>query len=172
MEMFEQIEQKQWWNYLGEDLQKLLKTSEFIFKQVKGWGADLPGGREEFDDFSFVVFPAAKAYEGFLKKLFLDLKFITEEDYYGKHFRIGKALNPSLPKELRHEGVYDKITHYCQGRDLADKLWDTWRLSRNLTFHWFPNEKNAISLSEAGERIDMIVKAIDASFKECKVDFK
>ena len=117
----------------------------------------------------FVVFPAAKAYEGFLKKLFLDLKFITEEDYYGKHFRIGKALNPSLPKELRREGVYDKIVQFCQGHTLADKLWDTWRLSRNLTFHWFPNEKNAITLTEAGERIEMIIGAIDEAFKECKI---
>ena len=95
--------------------------------------------------------------------------FISEEDYYGKHFRIGKALNPSLPKELKKEGVYDKIVRYCQGRVLADKLWDTWRLSRNLTFHWFPDEKNAISLTEAGERIEMIVEAMDGAFKGCKI---
>ena len=169
METLEQLEQKVWWSYLGEDLQKLLKTSEFIYKEVTGWGADLPGGKEVFDDYSFVVFPAAKAYEGFLKKLFLDLKFITPEDYYGKHFRIGKALNPSLEKELRREGVYDKIVKYCQGQELADNLWNTWKLSRNLTFHWFPNEKNAITLSEAGERIEMVIAAIDQAFKECKI---
>jgi hypothetical protein len=169
METLSVLEKKIWWNYLGEDLQKLIQTSEFIYTAVESWGADLPGGKREFDDYSFVVFPAAKAYEGFLKKLFLDLKFISEEDYYGKHFRIGKALNPSLPKELRHEGVYDKIVQFCQGRTLADKLWDTWRLSRNLTFHWFPNEKNAITLSEAGERIEMIIGAIDEAFQECKI---
>jgi hypothetical protein len=169
METLEQLETKSWWGYLGEDLQKLLTTSEFIYRVVESWGADLPGGKREFDDYSFVVFPAAKAYEGFLKKLFLDLKFITDEDYYGKHFRIGKALNPSLPKELRHEGVYDKIVEYCQGHVLGDKLWDTWRLSRNLTFHWFPNEKNAITLIEAGERIEMIIGAIDEAYKECKL---
>lgn len=43
--------------------------------------------------------------------------FITEEDYFGKHFRIGKALNPSLEKEIRErEGVYDKIVVNCGGR--------------------------------------------------------
>lgn len=172
METLSVLEKKIWWSYLGEDLQKLISTSEFIYTAVESWGADLPGGKREFDDYSFVVFPAAKAYEGFLKKLFLDLKFITEEDYYGKHFRIGKALNPSLPKELRHEGVYDKIVQFCQGHTLADKLWDTWRLSRNLTFHWFPNEKNAITLSEAGERIEMIIGAVDEAFQECKLGKK
>jgi hypothetical protein len=170
METLEQLEKRSWWGYLGSDLQRLLSTSEFIYNAVESWGADLPGGRREFHDYSFVVFPAAKAYEGFLKKLFLDLKLITEEDYYGKHFRIGKALNPSLPKELRREGVYDKIVQHCQGEKLANKLWEAWRLSRNLTFHWFPNEKNAITLAEAGERIEMIINVIDEAFTECRVD--
>jgi hypothetical protein len=168
VETLEEIEGKVWWSYLGEDLQKLLAASEFIFSEVESWGADLPGGRREFDDYSFVVFPAAKAYEGFLKKLFLDLKLISEKDYYGKHFRIGKALNPSLPRQLKREGVYDKIVQLRQSHTLADNLWNTWRLCRNLTFHWFPNEKNAISLSQAGERIEMIIKAIDEAYKECK----
>lgn len=169
METIEELEKRTWWSYLGEDLQKLLMTSEFLYKVVESWGADLPGGKREFNDYSFVVFPAAKAYEGFLKKLFLDLKFITEEDYYGKHFRIGKALNPSLSKELRGDGVYDKIAEYCHGPELADKLWEAWKLSRNLTFHWFPNEKNAITLPEAGERIEMIINVIDEAFVGCNI---
>jgi hypothetical protein len=169
METIEQLEKRTWWSYLGDDLQKLLMTSEFLYRVVESWGADLPGGKKEFNDYSFVVFPAAKAYEGFLKKLFLELKFITEEDYYGKHFRIGKALNPSLPRELRSEGVYDKIAQYCNGPDLADKLWEAWRQSRNLTFHWFPNEKNAITLPEAGERIEMIINVIDEAFTGCNI---
>lgn len=169
METIEELEKRTWWSYLGEDLQKLLMTSEFLYKVVESWGADLPGGKREFNDYSFVVFPAAKAYEGFLKKLFLDLKFITEEDYYGKHFRIGKALNPSLSKELRSEGVYDKIAEYCHGQVLADKLWEAWKLSRNLTFHWFPNEKNAITLPEAGERIEMIINVIDEAVVGCNI---
>ena len=169
MDTLEQLETRSWWSYLGEDLEELLITSEYIYSVVGSWGANLPGGKKEFKDYSFVVFPAAKAYEGFLKKLFLNMGFITEEDYYGKHFRIGKALNPSLPKELEREGVYSKLVQYCGGHELADKLWDVWRLSRNLTFHWFPNEKNAITLVEAGERIGMIIDAIDQAFKECKI---
>lgn len=172
METLEQLEKRVWWDYLGEDLQKLIKSSEFIYHEVKSWGVDLPGGSQEFDDFSFVVFPAAKAYEGFLKKLFLDMKFISEEDYFGKHFRIGKALNPSLPKELEKESVYVKVVEYCKGRNLADKLWETWKYSRNLTFHWFPNEKNALTLSEAGQRMEMIIDAIDSSFEGCRIEDK
>lgn len=169
MEALQDLNKKVWWEYVQGDLQELLKESLLLLRTLKGMGADLPGGRKSFHDYSFVVFPAAKAYEGFLKKLFLDLKFINDEDYYGKHFRIGKALNPSLEKEIRRQGVYDKVVHFCQGHGLADKLWNTWKESRNLLFHWFPNEKNAISLDEAEEKISMIIDAIDDSFKECKV---
>jgi hypothetical protein len=165
----EALEQKVWWNYLETDLQKLLITSRFLVSTVKSWGVDLPGGEDEFNDYSFVVFPAAKAYEGFLKKMFLDLEFITNEDYYGKRFRIGKSLNPSLPKEIRKDSVYDKVVKHCGGKDLADNLWETWRISRNLVFHWFPNEKNAVTLDEAIERVNMITTAIDQSFKTCKL---
>jgi hypothetical protein len=169
MEVVEELEKRPWWNYLEGDLQRLLTTSYFLLDVVKSWGADLPGGKKELHDFSFIVFPAAKAYEGFLKKLFLDLKFITEEDYYGKHFRIGKSLNPSLPREIRVHSVYTKIVHYCGGKKLADNLWETWRVCRNLTFHWFPNEKNITTLPEAGERLQMVVNSIDGAFKDCRI---
>lgn len=163
----ESLEQKVWWSYLGEDLQKLLLASRFLIDTVQSWGVDLPGGRKEFNDYAFVIFPAAKAYEGFLKKMFLDLGFISQEDYFGKHFRIGKSLNPSLPKEMRGDEVYGKIVKYCGGKDLADNLWETWRVCRNLTFHWFPDEKNTVTFDEAKERVNMIISAIDAAFAGC-----
>ena len=151
-----------WWNYVEEDLRELLEASQVLINKVETW-------EEKFHDYSFVVFPAAKAYEGFLKKLFLDLGFITEEEYYGKRFRVGKALNPNLEKELRHESVYDKIVHFCQGRELADRLWETWKECRNLVFHWFPKEKNALTFIEAKARVQTIVESMDAAFKECKI---
>jgi len=158
----EPLNKKAWWPYLEEDLQELLKTTLLLIEKVKSWEV-------EFHDYSFLVFPAAKAYEGYLKKLFLDKGFITEEDYCGKHFRIGKALNPSLERRFREESVYDKIVNYCGGKELADLLWETWKTCRNLLFHWFPKEKRAITFGEAEERVAMIIKVIDTSFGECKI---
>ncbi|MDP1710312.1 MAG: RNase LS family HEPN domain-containing protein [bacterium] len=156
---------KIWWNYLGEDIQQLMEESFVLFEKAGTW-------EEKFTDYSFVVFPAAKAYEGFLKKMFFDLGFITREDYEGKHLRIGKELNPFLPKKIESAGVYKKLVKYCGGEELANNLWDTWKTSRNLTFHYFPNEKNALTLWEAGDRLEMIVGAIDMAFKECKINSK
>lgn len=158
--MKESLQGKIWWSYLEEDLQELLLTSAKLSAKAAELG-------EGVHDFSFIVFPAAKAYEGFLKKLFLDMGFISRENYFGKRFRIGRALNPSLDKNFRTESVYDKVANYCGGKELAEKLWETWRLSRNLVFHWFPDEKNALTLKEAQNRNEMIIQAIDASFKEC-----
>jgi len=156
------LEEKIWWRYLHEDLQELLKESVKLYNSVGVW-------EEKFHDYSFVVFPAAKAYEGFLKQVFLDLGFITKEDFNGKHFRVGKALNPSLDKRFREESVYDKIVDFCQGPALADSMWETWKSSRNLLFHWFPEEKNAITHEEAGVNIDLILATMDKTTKECKI---
>jgi len=155
--------QKFWWENLEKDIQELLNESFLLLNLFE----EEPG---KFSDFSFIVFPAAKAYEGFLKKLFLDKGFISEDDYYGKRFRIGKALNPYLEKEIRNESVYDKIVAHCGGTTLADLFWETWTSCRNRVFHWFPNEKKIVTLPEAGDKLEMIVKAIDEAYKACNTE--
>jgi hypothetical protein len=158
------LEKKNWWEYLEKDLQGLLREATLLIEKVSLWD-------EKFPDYSFIVFPAAKAYEGFLKRLFLERGFISEEDYYGKRFRVGKALNPSLEKRLRaKESVYDKIVQFCGGKDLADKMWNTWKVCRNLLFHWFPKEKNAITFDQSKERVALIIETIDAAFDGCKIE--
>lgn len=166
------IKNKVWWSYLEEDLQELLQQSALLLKTAERWSERLPNNHPEFHDYSFVVFPSAKAYEGFLKKLFLDMGFISEKEFLGKRFRVGKALNPALDRKYIHESVYKRIVDFCGGRGLADKLWNAWRECRNLLFHWFPKERNAISLSEAQDRFETIINAIDSAFKECKVGRK
>lgn len=150
-----------WWNYLEKGVRDLLEES-FILLDEAGQS------KTKFADYSFIVFPAAKAYEGFLKFVFWKKGFITSEDYYGSHFRIGKALNPQLEKKYRlKESVYDRIVDSCGGKDLADLLWETWKLCRNLVFHWFPKESRFLSLDEARERLFMITKAIDETWQSC-----
>lgn len=165
------LENKVWWTYIEEDLQELLAASEFLTNVVKSWGGDLPSGSKVFHDYSFVVFPAAKAYEGYLKKVFLDKGFISNEDYSGKRFRIGKALNPFLEDKFRErESVYDMVTKECGGKELADILWNAWTNGRNLVFHWFPNEKRAVTFPEAEEKIRSIIYAMDKAFEGCKIN--
>jgi len=150
-----------WWGLLEEGVRDLLTEAfDLLAKAEKD--------PTHFLDYSFIVFPAAKAYEGFLKSFFLEKGFISREDYFGKRFRVGKALNPQLEREYRlKEGVYDKIVNYCGGKELADLLWEAWKNGRNLIFHWFPDEKQFLTLTEAKERLFLIVKAIDAAYQKC-----
>lgn len=156
------LEEKVWWDYIHDDLKGLLRESVLLVERVGKWD-------EKFNDYAFVVFPAAKAYEGFLKTLFLDLGFITEKKFYGKRFRIGRALNPSFNRH-RKKSVYDKMVEFCSGKELPDALWDTWKHCRNLLFHWFPNEKNTITYQESKEKVDKVINSIDLAFKGCKID--
>lgn len=156
------LKNKPWYDYLEEDLRELLEEAFLLIDKFEG-------NHQSFHDYSFIVFPAAKAYEGFLKKVFLDLGFITSEDYYGKHFRIGKALNPQLEPYLRKESVYDKLVEFTGSKVLADMLWETWKNCRNLVFHWFPEEKRAINYEDAVNRVNTVVASIDEAFKECKL---
>lgn len=159
----ESLKLKPWWNYLEEDLAELLNESFTLLEKVRSWN-------EKFHDYSFVVFPAAKAYEGYLKKIFLDLGFIRKEDYYGKRFRIGRALNPQLERRFRDkESIYDRLAHFTGDKLLGDELWQTWKQGRNLVFHWFPDERNAITFEEAELRVEMIIASIDRAYKECKM---
>jgi len=158
-----ELENKVWWLSIHEDLRELLLESMLLVRRVEEWD-------EKFHDYAFVVFPAAKAYEGFLKGLFFDLKFISDNDYYGKHFRVGKALNPALDPVIREkEGVYDKVVKYCGGKDVADNLWQTWKSCRNLLFHWFPHEKNAIDFNEAKNRVEDVMNSIDLAYTGCNL---
>jgi hypothetical protein len=143
---------KVWWDYIEEDLQELLVASEFLTNVVKSWGGDMPQGSKVFHDYSFIVFPAAKAYEGFLKKMFLDLGFITNEDYVGKRFRIGKALNPFLEERLRdRESVYDRIVKHWEERHTM--LWEAWTNGRNLAFTGSQKTKKQFHLKKPKRRL-------------------
>lgn len=153
--------QENWWSYLDESEQELLKESFLLLEREEE-------GQDRWHDYAFVVFPAAKAYEGFLKKLFLDLNFLSREQYVGDRFRIGRALNPNLERELRGESIFDKLKASCNP-ELPEQLWQTWKKSRNLLFHWFPWHKNSISLPEARERVEMVVDSMKAAVAGCKI---
>lgn len=166
MTMVHDFSKKVWWDYIESDIKDLLIESAFLVEETKTW-------KKVFNDYSFVVFPAAKAYEGFLKKFFLDMGFITKEDYLGKHFRIGKSLNPNLERHLRDESwVYNRLGDFCGGDELPSQLWETWKLSRNLLFHWFPNQTNKVTMEEAHTRFDAVINALDAVFKVCDVQLR
>ena len=131
------------WEYLSPEEKDLISDSEYLSEQAKASSRVLT-------DYSYIVFPVSKAYEGFLKKIMLDLEVINQAQYESDHFRIGKALNPFIEPYLKAESYFDKICEKL-GTDLANTLWDHWKKGRNLLFHYFPNHLQCIRLTEAEE---------------------
>lgn len=136
--------------YLKNDQDQLIDDVENILKYLSQY---------QISDFSFVVAPAAKAYEGYLKDFFFDLDIIDENSYHSDRFRVGKTLNPSL--RYKRFSIYKKLTDInVNGEKLAEKLWSAWKQGRNEIFHYFPDNVKKLSLTEAQDRITLILKAI------------
>jgi len=137
--------------YLTGHQKNLVTDVEIILKRLQI--------QDSISDFSFLVSPIAKAYEGFLKDLFLKIGIITENDYSSDRFRVGKTLNPSL--RYKRFSVYQKLSDFDEkGEELAETLWDAWKFGRNEIFHYFPDNYRNLSKNEAEDRINLLLRAI------------
>lgn len=150
----EQHKHSLWYQYLDEGQRALVDTSISLMER-----RDL---LHDLKDYSFVVFPMSKTYEGFLKKVFFDLHLINKATYEGRRFRIGRALNPDIRNHQRDEDwLFDDVALKF-GVDAARQLWDTWLLCRNHVFHYFKDGKQFLTLNEAENRLEMIISAMQA----------
>lgn len=145
-------EKSELWKYLSVGQKDLVRQGYFLLEDAKTHSP-----KHEVSDYSYLVFPFAKAYEGFLKQLFFDLGLIKRWQYESEHFRIGKALSPNLVKLLKKHSVYGQLIGRFGGADLANRLWKTWKQGRNELFHYFSHNLKAITLEEAEQIINEIV---------------
>jgi hypothetical protein len=138
------------WHYLSPDQRSLASDGAFLLDDVNVHHDVEP------TDYSYLVFPYAKLYEGFLKQIFLDLEIIGEREYDSEHYRIGKVLSPHLVGRLRNKSAYGQIQERF-GKDLATRMWHTWKNGRNMVFHYFPHNYRALTLDAARAVITNIV---------------
>ena len=118
--------------------------------------------QDHINDYSFIVSPISKAYEGYLKDFFLKTHIIDKYDYESDRFRVGKTLNPSL--RYKRFSIYQKLANLSEeGEALAEELWNAWKYGRNEIFHYFPNNLKNLTRDEAEERITLLLNAIVTS---------
>ena len=138
------------WSYMDNDLRGLIADGEALLDDVKLHDKIIT-------DYSYLVFPFSKAYEGFLKKFFLSLKLIDTDQFFSDDIRIGRILNPSFKHEKT--SVYGKIKH-VPNKNLSFELWSTWKNARNLVFHYYPHNFRKLSLFEAETLINDIIEGM------------
>lgn len=145
-----------WYQYLDEPMRELVDLA-YLLKD-----------REEIDkerlyDYSFLLFPMAKAYEGFLKKFLWRIELISKETMMDRTFRIGRSLNPDLPEKYRNGlWLFDQLEIRCErfhtklGGCGARKAWEAWVEGRNQVFHYFSGKEGPLSFEEATRRMEQM----------------
>ena len=124
------MREKKWHHYLPAELLPLVNQSLTLLRQAQR-------APEQFDNYDYVVFPFAKAYEPFLKTYLYNLGLISERVYYSKKFSLSRALNPDVHLEQRDENWYfDDLVKKC-GEKVAREIWQTWLLRNQiLVYEW------------------------------------
>lgn len=150
------------WQYLSPQQRGLAGDGAFLIED-SARHAD-----QEPTDYSYLVFPFAKLYEGYLKDLFLDLGIISDREYYSNHYRIGKALSPNLLRRLGARSAYGQLAKKF-GDELPAILWRAWKEGRNLVFHYYPRNLRALSREEAIALTRMIVTAMEEAVRVTRV---
>jgi hypothetical protein len=154
MQRFGAIYTQAWYIGLPVSQKELVRVSVELFSREERLNSS-------FTDYSFLVFPMAKAYEGFLKSFLYNTGLITREVYLDRHFRIGRALNPDVHPDRRDEWwLFDRVAQIC-GTKMGRLLWDTWLECRNQIFHYFPDDTKQLSLEEATKKIEMMVSTME-----------
>lgn len=156
-----QSQYPQLWQYLSDMQRDLILEGQFLMNEI------VKNQAYQFKDYSFLIFPFAKAYEGYLKKLFRDLKFISHLDYISDHLRLGKLMSPNLVGKLGERSLYKKIKE-ASTKELADRIWDIWKRGRNQIFHYFPHNLKAISFEEAKSLADEFLATMAVSYEQLK----
>lgn len=150
------------WNYMTEDIKGLIIDGEMLLTHAD----EIP---HEVSDYSYLVFPFAKGYEGFLKKLFLDLGMIKEDEYYGDDIRIGRVLNPHYIKKSRNV-FYKIVSSNGTKQSIAEQLWRMWHAGRNQVFHYFPHNFRKLAYEDALDLIKGIAEAMEAAAESFELE--
>lgn len=145
------------WNYLSQNQKDLILEGNYLMNDV------IKHHNYAFKDYSFLIFPFAKAYEGYLKQLFRDVGYISRLDYISDHLRLGKLMSPNLMDRLGDRSLYKLIREHAT-KELADLIWDTWKMGRNQVFHYFPHNIKGVSFQEAEAIVNQIIMTMREAY--------
>lgn len=159
---FTQFLQSHWFGQLQPRQEELLRLSVELLQREQRM-------QTKWVDYSFILFPSAKAYEGFLKDFLLRHELITPAMHDGRKFRIGRALNPDMREEQKDEWwLYDDVVKLCS-ENVACEIWNTWIECRNQVFHFFPKSDPFMSILMAEKKLQKVFHIIEKTMS-CVLD--
>ncbi len=151
----------EFWQYLSQPQKDLILEGQYLMNDI------IKHNAYHFKDYSFLVFPFAKSYEGFLKQLFKDVKFISHLDYISDHLRLGKLMSPNLVDKLGDRSLYLKMKNTVT-KEFADRVWAAWKMGRNQIFHYYPHNYKSISFEESERIVNQIIQTMEEAYIKLK----
>jgi hypothetical protein len=142
------------WDKLTENQRDLIREGGYLYQEI------FQDGKYSFSDYSFLVFPYAKCYEGYLKKLFLEKNYITQSEYQSNRLRLGRLITPDSDSIHESNRIY-RLLENEHGKSIADMVWETWKHCRNDIFHYYPHNTKKVALYKAKEMIQLITKTME-----------
>ncbi len=152
------FESSSWYAFFDENGRRLVSLSLALYERERRMHTTL-------QSYSFLVFPMAKAYEGFLKLYLKKMGLLNRGDYSDAKFRIGRALNPDISERHKDEWwLYDDVVTVC-GEKVARDLWDAWIQCRNRVFHYYFDEEVEMTLPQAEKKMEQMASAMEAALQ-------
>ena len=139
-----ELQKKPIWRYFSQAQKDLIEEGLYLKDDI------VRDHAFQFKDYSFLIFPFAKAYEGFLKQLFKDVKFISHLDYISDHLRLGKLFIPSPRCKIRAE-IALSANHKLQWRTSCRTHLESMEVGSKRSISLFSSQSARGNLSRCGK---------------------
>lgn len=148
-------------NFVGEELLELYQDNLSIFKDYNKTEKNL----HKMTDYSFLVLPIAKVYEGVLKRVLVKSNILQEEDLVeNPTINIGGYFNP-----VGNQKIFDRLKDKARDKTVPHVIYSTYQECRNHIFHYDPYRDNRLKRIEDAEFYSRrILHAIDKVYESFK----
>jgi hypothetical protein len=153
------------WSFLPSGTKNFLVNSEIILNSFKT--NPLTIELRVVDDFSFIAFPAVRAYEGFLKQLAISVPFSLEGKKITKDileeqpdFGIGVIFN-----ERKNPNITNSLKDPKRFKNYPNLMKVTWDLCRCDILHYDFKRPAIRDLKQSEEDIQLIHRSMKAGYE-------
>jgi hypothetical protein len=151
---------KEFDSFVGDELIELYQDSTAIMKDYKNHKdfADL----HILSDYSFVVLPIAKVYEGILKKILVEKGLVSEEEMASSpDLNVSAYFNP-----VGNAKIFTHLSDRARDKAIPHVIYSTYQECRNQILHYDQYRDNRIeSMEDAVFYHRRILHAIDKAYE-------
>ncbi len=153
---------KEFDEFIGEDLLDLYEDNRSLLQRYSNHH---DGTVEEYSDYSFLVLPIAKVYEGTLKKILVDIGVLKESDLTkNPSINVGKYYNP-----VGNNKIFELLKDRSRDKSVPHVIYSTYQECRNQIFHYDQYRDNRLdSYDDAKFYCKRILYAIEKAYETFK----